>query len=42
MDGRVHLHGARGREDISEGVVFTLGSDRWVESRLEMSEEKHV
>lgn len=31
-----------GQGDISEGVGFTLGSDRWVESRLEMSEEKHV
>lgn len=42
MDGRVHLDGARDREDISEGVAFTLGSERWVESSLEMREEKHV
>lgn len=42
MDGRVHLDGERGREDDSEDVAFTLGSERWVESSLEMREEKHV
>lgn len=42
MDGSVHLDGERGGEDISEGVAFTLGSERWVESSLEMREEKPV
>lgn len=31
-----------GRDDISANLAFKLGSERWVESSQEMSEENHV